>query len=194
MTYSGKLPAEKLSAMEYSAINKSKDGTTVTVTVNYSNFDSEALKELSRDTNVKVIFVSYPEGAERGFAKDKIYFGYPGYDFSDPEILAEGKMLVNDRRTIIEKIELLSKYKNPHKNDNVFLIIGTNKRADEISDYVTKNCSDLYESIILGENGGLRIIISQKNIIQFTETIRQLSYRSDVTSIRLEMQDFIWVS
>ncbi len=194
VTYSGKIPAEKLEAMKYSDIEQSADGTTVTVTVNCADFDSDALKNLSRDTNVWRIFVSYPEGAEMGFAKDKIYFGWPAYDWDkiyDPVTgTSSGEEMVNDRETILKKIDILMGYDHP-KSDDILVAFGVKGTDMDRFETVLKRGINLdYYSMNYDSNFNTMVLHIKReglNIDEFVKAIQNLSYDKEVGKILVSL-------
>ena len=190
VTYSGKIPAEKLEAMKYSSIEQSSDGSTVTVTVNYEDFDSEALKKLSRDTNVWRIFVSYPEGAEMGFGKNKIYFGYPGYDFTKPEILSVGKELVNDRDDIIERINRFPRYNNIDKTVNSKIVCRSRNGRETVIKTMERLGGNAFFNIKFTETSFAYVIyfyMKTETFNEYIDVIKSLSHMSEISSMKFEL-------
>ena len=185
VTYSGKIPAEKLEAMKYSSIEQSSDGSTVTVTVNYEDFDSEALKKLSRDTNVWRIFVSYPEGAEMGFAKETIRLGWPAH-------LGNGEKVYNDSKEIKNAIYKMRHYTNSDKLIAPYIVCQDNETADKIIDAIDSLEGDLYTVIHRSNNGITTKIVftfrmDENTFDRIMEDIKALSRMSEVRSITFGM-------
>ena len=185
VTYSGKVPEDKLKAMKYSSIEQSSDGSTVTVTVNYADFNSDALKNLSRDTNVWRIFVSYPEAAETGFAKDKLYFGWPISGIWE-------KTPTNDRNEIVKRLEKMMSYQSSDPDIDYFLLefsIGTSYDQETL-EYVLKllrnaNFSHNGEDSVSRGKVYCNVGITELNI----ETLKSITRDDKIKSIRISIPD-----
>ena len=184
VTYSGKLPEEKLQAMKYSEIEQSKDDSTVTITVNYEDFDIEAMKALSCDKNVWRIFVSYPENAEMGFGKNKVYFSWPA-------VTGNGFSVFNNTDDIINRFMFLKNYPQYRRDD---IIVGLDFKGDTAHE-IEKNREYIYSvyelelyGFKINEFSPHRLSIKQIEIDdEAIELLKKISRDPLVTHMRILM-------
>ena len=176
VSYSEALPAEKLENMNYSSIEIPKEQDAVILTVKWSDIDIEALKELSKDRSVIRIYIAPPPGAETGFAKNKIYFGFP-------IILTDDYILVNDSNDIIEKLDSLSI--NERYAIRIVVVGDTYEEYRENLEYIVNLPNDINYSKIewYSSGGGIVMLVYPENKNINIEALKELSRNSRITQI-----------